>query len=219
MQFGTSSPLGVPPQSSQRSEMEEFQGNLSQPHSRAGVLKPYGEGDEEIRRWSASGAPAPRAPAPYLPGRKKSQVWSPARPRSEKEKKSPTASRDIRTALAVTGVHELMCGRPHCVGAFASVGPRLIFPDPWPVPDHEAAPVQGSHLVTDPARTATTFLLCLSIGILNCELPVDLASLQLLAQALAVVFQVLSVADLKASQIWGRGCGTTVPQSSAISEF
>ena len=121
MQFGTSSPLGAPPQSSQRSEMEEFQGNLSQPHSRAGVLKPYGEGDEEIRRWSASGAPAPRAPAPYLPGRKKSQVWSPARPRSEKDKKKPpTASRDIRTALAVTGVHELMCGRPHCVGAFAS---------------------------------------------------------------------------------------------------
>ena len=35
-------------------------------------------------------------------------------------KKPPTASRDIRTALAVTGVHELMCGRPHCVGAFAS---------------------------------------------------------------------------------------------------
>ena len=39
---------------------------------------------------------------------------------AKKKKKSPTASRDIRTALAVTGVHELMCGRPHCVGAFAS---------------------------------------------------------------------------------------------------
>ena len=38
----------------------------------------------------------------------------------KKKKKSATASRDIRTALAVTGVHELMCGRPHCVGAFAS---------------------------------------------------------------------------------------------------
>ena len=62
MQFGTSSPLGVPPQSSQRSEMEELQGNLSQPHSRAGVLKPYGEGDEEIRRWSANMPPAENRP-------------------------------------------------------------------------------------------------------------------------------------------------------------
>ena len=50
---------------------------------------------------------------------RKLQMLSPARPRNEK-KQSPTASRDIRTALAVTGVHELMCGRPHCVGAFAS---------------------------------------------------------------------------------------------------
>ena len=42
---------------------------------------------------------------------------------------------------------------PLCVGASASVRPRFIFPDPWGVPDHEAAPVQGSDLETEQARS------------------------------------------------------------------
>ena len=109
---------------------------------------------------------------------------------------------------------------PHCCVIKGSVGPLLIFPDPFPVPDHEAVVVQAVHLVSDPPRTALQFAnFFFSKAILFCTCPFDPVSLDLLAQALAVVLQVLVVADLKASQIWGWGCGTTVPQSSTIWEL
>ena len=113
----------------------------------------------------------------------------------------------------------LLAHLPHCCADKGSVGPRLIFPDPFPVPDHEAVVVQGAHLVSDPARTALTFQSCFSVAIVFCKSPQDPVSLDLLAQAPAVVLQELVVADLKASQIWGWGCGTTVPQSATIWEL
>ena len=101
---------------------------------------------------------------------------------------------------------------PLCVGASASVGPRFIFPDPRSVPDHDAVPVQDTELVTDPARAALTLLLRFAVAILDCELQLDLASLQLRVQARAVVLEVLKVADLKASQVWGKAVYSSAPE-------
>ena len=99
----------------------------------------------------------------------------------------------------------LLAHLPRCCVTKASVGPRLIFPDPFPVPDHLAVVVQGAYLVSDPARTAITFQSCFSVAILCCISPQDPDTLGLIAQAPAVVLQELVVADLKASQIWGVG--------------
>ena len=101
---------------------------------------------------------------------------------------------------------------PLCVGASASVRPRFIFPDPRSVPDHNAVPVQDSDLVTDPARAASSLLCSSGVHILDCELLRDLAALQLRVQARAVVLEVLKVADLKASQIWGRAVVQQCPR-------
>eukprot|EP00959_Pyramimonas_sp_CCMP1952_P448979 9401240-Pyramimonas_sp.AAC.1 len=40
----------------------------------------------------------------------------------------------------------LLAHPPHCSATKASVGPRLIFPDPFPVPDRLAAFAQTAHL-------------------------------------------------------------------------
>ena len=105
---------------------------------------------------------------------------------------------------------------PPCLVIAGSVGPPHIFPDPFPVRDHEAVLVQGALLVFDPAHTALQFRPLITVAILFCLFPLDPVPLELLAQALAVVLQVLVVADLQASQIWGWGRGTTVPQSATI---
>ena len=105
---------------------------------------------------------------------------------------------------------------PPCCVIKGSVGPQHIFPDPFLVRDHEALLVQGALLVFDPAHTALQFRPLITVAILFCTFPLDPVPVELLAQALAVVLQVLVVADLQASQIWGWGRGTTVPQSATI---
>ena len=105
---------------------------------------------------------------------------------------------------------------PHCCVIKGSVGPRLIFPDPFLVRDHEALVVQGALLVFEPAPTALQFRPQVAVTIIFCMLCLDPVPLELLPQASAEVFQPVVVADLQASQIWGWGRGTTVPQSATI---
>ena len=95
----------------------------------------------------------------------------------------------------------------------ASVLPPFTFPDPSGVRDHhEGVPVQGGELELDPATAALTLLLPQVVAIHDRELLLDLAPLQLRAQARAVVLEEVEVADLKASQIWGRAVVQQCPR-------
>ena len=105
---------------------------------------------------------------------------------------------------------------PPCTVMKGSVFAQHIFEDPFLVRDHEAIVVQGVLLVFEPAPTALQFRLQVAVAILFCMLSLDPVPLELLPQASAEVFQPFVVADLQASQIWGWGRGTTVPQSATI---